>query len=202
MKPIETSYAGCRFRSRTEARWAVVFDALGEQWRYELEGFELSDGTRYLPDFYLPNQRAWIEVKPQLDHREAKWRRFFEDLVEETGFAALASARRRPWNGPTPDRAFMVPSIPDVDDLMPEGAVGPEPVRALAVGGYMLGPGSPHFGWAFGSCLACGRIAIGHVAFESPLGCHEDLVDPEHPAVLDALTRGRQARFEHGESPG
>jgi hypothetical protein len=59
---IETSYAGCRFRSRLEARWAVFFDALGIRWQYEPQGFDL-DGDRYLPDFYLPDQRLWVEVK-------------------------------------------------------------------------------------------------------------------------------------------
>ena len=29
IKPIETIYNGYRFRSRLEARWAVLFDALG-----------------------------------------------------------------------------------------------------------------------------------------------------------------------------
>lgn len=54
MSPIQTAYKGCRFRSRTEARWAVFFDALGIRWEYEPEGFEFADGTRYLPDFWLP----------------------------------------------------------------------------------------------------------------------------------------------------
>jgi hypothetical protein len=39
MRPIETKYKGCRFRSRLEARWAVFFDALGIRWWYEPEGF-------------------------------------------------------------------------------------------------------------------------------------------------------------------
>ncbi len=39
MRPIETKYKGCRFRSRLEARWAVFFDALGLEWWYEPEGF-------------------------------------------------------------------------------------------------------------------------------------------------------------------
>lgn len=51
IKPIETVYKGCRFRSRLEARWAVFFDALGVEWEYEPEGFELPSGRRYLPDF-------------------------------------------------------------------------------------------------------------------------------------------------------
>lgn len=51
VKAIETRYKGYRFRSRTEARWAVFFDALGYSWSYEDEGFSFRDGTHYLPDF-------------------------------------------------------------------------------------------------------------------------------------------------------
>lgn len=64
MKAIETHYKGYRFRSRLEARWAVFFDELGVPWEYEKEGFNLSD-TRYLPDFWLPDQQCWIEIKGQ-----------------------------------------------------------------------------------------------------------------------------------------
>jgi hypothetical protein len=61
IKAIETSYKGYRFRSRLEARWAVFFDALGWEWDYEPEGFELEIATgdgelkhaRYLPDFKM-----------------------------------------------------------------------------------------------------------------------------------------------------
>ena len=63
MKAIETRYKGHRFRSRLEARWAVFFDAMGIDYRYEPEGFNLG-GLWYLPDFYLPKEGMWIEVKP------------------------------------------------------------------------------------------------------------------------------------------
>lgn len=79
IKAIETLYRGYRFRSRLEARWAVFFDVAKIEWRYEPEGFDLG-GVKapnepvdtdaysplwYLPDFYLPNQDCWIEVKPE-----------------------------------------------------------------------------------------------------------------------------------------
>lgn len=65
MKAIETRYAGHRFRSRLEARWAVFFDHLGLEWQYELQGYEVGEsGRRYLPDFYLPQTDTWVEVKP------------------------------------------------------------------------------------------------------------------------------------------
>jgi hypothetical protein len=69
VKPIETTYMGSRFRSRLEARWAVFFDALGITWEYEPEGFQLSDGTWYLPDFRLPtfDGGMWAEVQPHGD---------------------------------------------------------------------------------------------------------------------------------------
>lgn len=65
IKAIPTRYRGYHFRSRLEARWAVFFDALGIEWEYEPEGFELPDGTRYLPDFWLPTIEGgtWVEVK-------------------------------------------------------------------------------------------------------------------------------------------
>ena len=63
MKAIETKYKGYRFRSRLEARWAVFFDALGLQWEYEPEGYDLGEAGWYLPDFYLPECNMWVEIK-------------------------------------------------------------------------------------------------------------------------------------------
>jgi hypothetical protein len=63
-RPIPTSFHGFQFRSRLEARWAVLFDSLRIDYWYEPEGFELPDGSRYLPDFYLPQARLYAEVKP------------------------------------------------------------------------------------------------------------------------------------------
>lgn len=62
IKAIETEYKNYRFRSRLEARWAVFFDTLGIEYQYEKEGFDLN-GTRYLPDFWLPKQDCFIEIK-------------------------------------------------------------------------------------------------------------------------------------------
>lgn len=64
VKPIETEYNGYKFRSRLEARWAVFFDEAGISYEYELEGYEIGDGIKYLPDFYLPEYQLFIEIKP------------------------------------------------------------------------------------------------------------------------------------------
>ena len=62
IKTIETEYNGLRFRSRTEARWAVFFDGAHIPWQYEPEGFEM-EGVRYVPDFWLPAMNSYFEVK-------------------------------------------------------------------------------------------------------------------------------------------
>lgn len=83
---IQTVYAGCYFRSKLEARWAVFFDSLGIRWNYEPEGYKIGgtypsdfDGTSdfeprdvewYLPDFYLPDLETWVEVKGQFGDLE------------------------------------------------------------------------------------------------------------------------------------
>lgn len=69
LRPIETVYQGFRFRSRTEARWAVTFEVAGLTWQYEREGFDLPSGW-YLPDFWIAggvsmSPPMWVEVKGQ-----------------------------------------------------------------------------------------------------------------------------------------
>jgi hypothetical protein len=88
IKAIETRYAGCRFRSRLEARWAVFFDRMSIQWEYEPQGYVIEGAPKvihqargwhaemtvpkpYLPDFWLPIEQLWVEVKgseDELDH--------------------------------------------------------------------------------------------------------------------------------------
>ena len=57
-----TRYAGCLFRSRIEARWAMVFNEIGIDWEYERYVFDTPNGG-YCPDFWLPDHQKWWEVK-------------------------------------------------------------------------------------------------------------------------------------------
>lgn len=63
---VETIYKGNRYRSRTEAKWAVFFDLVKVPYEYEVQGVDLPSG-RYLPDFWLPTQEVWFEVKGSWD---------------------------------------------------------------------------------------------------------------------------------------
>ena len=91
IKAIQTEYNGIKFRSRLEARWAVFFDAVGVKWEYEPEGFDLSNGIRYLPDFLLhgvkgrgssENGDLYIEVKGELkDEDKVKIEKFSVPMI-------------------------------------------------------------------------------------------------------------------------
>lgn len=78
---IETTYKGYLFRSRLEARWAVFLDEAKLDWEYEIEGYKLTNGEWYLPDFWLPTFHGgvYIEVKPSSRSDVSKPRQFVMD---------------------------------------------------------------------------------------------------------------------------
>lgn len=76
---IATEYAGVRFRSRLEAKWAVFFDR--QAWPWEYEPLDL-DG--YIPDFLVRLHRIIaVEVKPLM----------WDDSVRDA--ALIADAQRK-----------------------------------------------------------------------------------------------------------
>ena len=179
IKAIETHYNGYRFRSRLEARWAVFFDALGVDYEYEPEGFDLGDGIYYLPDFYLPEDDVWVEIKgKQLTNEELeKILRFgnakCDILKHGTRLRVLVGQIPDAYGFGDPDGKF-VTVIPCLIYQSPD-----EARRMLEEFGeheQQIGP--------------YGRLIQG-VWF--PNRGDEEL--------LDALVKAKQARFEHGERP-
>jgi hypothetical protein len=86
IKAIETKYKNYLFRSRTEARWAVFFDHARIKWEYEKQGFVL-DNVPYLPDFWLPEAKMWLEVKGDEILPEEK--KLCAALARESGFPCI-----------------------------------------------------------------------------------------------------------------
>lgn len=119
VKALPTTYAGVEFRSRLEARTAMLLDQHGVNWHYEAEGFELSDGTRYLPDFWLPATRTYIEVKGQNAPGVEKAEQFAAEVVGDdwthpTNMVLIATLDRRErwawkwWDGTFIDQGARV----------------------------------------------------------------------------------------------
>lgn len=207
IKAIETHYAGCRFRSRLEARWAVFFDAVGLEWQYEPEGFELPSGW-YLPDFYLPDLRMRVEIKGQKPTRAETSK--IIDLgfaVQETDSACILAgdipreaSRYQPAGDVLSATIWSVMAGPDIKSIMqrfpdppkqvftalnPPEREGTEVIYDMSLGAILTGAvhraATPRNEW---------------ITFDGFLL----FVAPEHAQRLDtALTAARSARFEHGE---
>ena len=210
IKAIETEYKGYKFRSRLEARWAVFFDAMGIEYQYEPEGFErevYGCVYRWLPDFYLPELKVWVEVKggklSDADAEKMSW--ILDDYdCPMDGFTFSAERKISYVRG----GLLLLGDIPEpTGDLVlhtlirhREGLIG-EYVRFKSmVGGYLEIFDSyeaeahdlPKHEWFCGGDVADDNFKFKHESIKSP---------SFYPLVRDAYKKARQARFEHGECP-
>lgn len=100
---IKTPYNGHIFRSKLECRWALFFDWFSIEWKYEPQHFSLVDSIYYLPDFWLPKQECWFEVKgkiPTVNEQEKAAR-----LAKRTGHDVILA-----WGnvGEYPEDSFWI----------------------------------------------------------------------------------------------
>lgn len=56
------TFEGIDYRSKIEAQWAVFFSIVGIEFEYEPGTWTLPD-SRYCPDFYLHDQKCFVEIK-------------------------------------------------------------------------------------------------------------------------------------------
>lgn len=182
IKPIETHYAGCRFRSRLEARWAVFFTTLGVRWEYEPQGY-LLDGKPYLPDFKLTlptDETVFAEVKSsETDEHEGEHVELCRALSRESGHRVLL------LTGPPAHRMYhqFTPQLP-----------------------------SKHFTAAFFQDYEPMLVTADEYWFQCAemdertgvlLFVHDErgLRKSFGQGLVDAVQAARSARFEHGEKP-
>ena len=76
------------FRSAWEANIARYYNFIGVKWEFEPKTFIFNNVTRgsvsYTPDFYLPEEDKWIEVKGWMDGKsKTKLKRFKNQYPEE-----------------------------------------------------------------------------------------------------------------------
>lgn len=225
IKAIETSYKGCRFRSRTEARWAVFMDALGVEWEYEPQGYVLNDGTPYLPDFLVhpgTESEFWLEIKGDFPTREEidKAARLAEGTNKRTYlyFGKVAQPGRglsviRTW-----DEYFAEADTQwqwhDQLGWIINGSeaarwqIGVQPTAFAFMAGKQLRKPRSGFWW-WTDCPHCGKAILklnGQVGWCPAWGDNlPDGVDlypnfaHETSRLQDAYVAARSARFEHGE---
>lgn len=152
LQAIETFYKGYRFRSRMEARWAVLFDALGIVWEFEKEGYDL-DGLWYLPDFWFPELEYWVEVKGTLPENYGTE----EDLAGEEIEKAMRLTEQ------SGNRVFLLCGAIDI-------AQSPVIIGfSFYPDGEVYGDSAEHF--SFARCPVCGLAGIALAGYVRELGC-------------------------------
>jgi hypothetical protein len=170
LKPIETRYKDCRFRSRLEARWAVFFESMKIPWSYEYEGFELPGGARYLPDFLLPKNDIWVEIKPS--NPETGY------LIKLTDFAWNLGKRLLLLRGDSPHPGEFEAELFEYGTVFTDA----EFLDCRRCDGVWIGGD----GWAHSLRCTCSLDRWTY-----PVG---------NDRVLKSLSAARSARFEFGES--
>jgi hypothetical protein len=198
IQPIETTYKGYKFRSRVEARWAVVFDTLDIPWEYEKEGYSLPSGA-YLPDFWLPTvtidgqEGVWFEVKGKYPtHHEYQ----------------LASELRMATNKPVVFAYASIPPAEEIDFVSSDHMIVlhtvPEEDKDYAIQWATENPSGKI--WidepiALAYCDDCGSCAFVYLGYWNRM-CRHFTDDNGRYALpskklRNAYRAGRAARFEH-----
>ncbi|WP_433612556.1 hypothetical protein ACQP2P_01655 [Dactylosporangium sp. CA-139114] len=197
MKAIETHYAGCRFRSRLEARWAHFMDLMGIPWEYEHEGWELPSG-RYLPDFRLPRAKVHLEIKGEFPTR-----REVSLSLELASEACVDGWRFRMLAGDIPRSPSYAPGMPNIPTLPCFIAVARKiPVERIEPLEAVL---QDRHGVRLGKLkgFTVDPEAYKGISIENWI-LKRAFWNAEWTAqdVSAALTKARSVRFEHGETPG
>jgi hypothetical protein len=162
----------------------------------------LDDGTKYLPDFWLPSLKLWVEIKGEVD--------FIENTVSEC----------------SPFASSKVDSCPVLDLMRRFRRCQPWPVACI------VGQPGEHRIWFFGWdmsyssageyednnaiwCVADGHVTLNvHISSPDRDIYSDSLYGPvlphftyarDHRYILEpienALMQARQVRFEHGKKP-
>jgi len=207
IKAIETIYKGFRFRSRLEARWAVFFDKVGIEWQYEAQGFNLPDGTTYLPDFFLPQIRngLWVEIKGQrpTESDGAKMRH----LVNGTNHWGTIRVGEPMNNLLLSDSYFNNQKygyLGEIDDSDHEWA-GIYVLQKHYVPTF-FSPYPDDHPYLFCVCPVCHKIGFEflgrgeRVCDDTGSGDRGKFYSGDHPKIYLAALAARKARFEHHRS--
>lgn len=183
LKAIETHYKGYKFRSRLEARWAVFFDSYGIDYEYEIEGFELENGLRYLPDFYIPSLGVYVEVKPNKGF----------SLVELKKIDAFALGGDNQllliMGSPTNEEMALINrcSVNPLEEYIVENEYGLS--EDEIVGEYI------------GNALEFSLVEFNQNPITNSLTlAYKMRCPPDEVGFKNSLLKAKQARFEHGQS--
>ena len=179
LKAIETVYKGNRYRSRLEARWAVFYETLGIPYEYEPQGYNLGEAGLYLPDFWLPEHKCFVEIK-------GTW----PDSKELAIIEALAVQSGKP--------VFLFVGQIEEFHIQYEESKNGLLLRFSNDADLFTSNGFKYSQYYWTKCELCGKYdisycgVVGYCQDDHRIGAYEN-------SVKIAYLKAKQARFEHGE---
>jgi hypothetical protein len=194
-----------------------LFNYLGIAWEYEPQGFLIPFGNRYeplvpyLPDFWLPAERIWVEVKGGLSDDDltkligATWDGNGLPATPDGGLLNDDIETRREGNpagnrnGP---RLLILGPIPDMKQELPAHHVLCHHKSDVIVGHAVVSPKPQGYGFEYaygGDAIACDSGE----RYPSPCmitgTCQSGIPVAANGGIRAAYSAARSARFEHGE---
>ena len=165
----------------------MLLDAIHADWEYEPEGFDLGDGTYYLPDFRIKARKGAGCRTPEVFYLEVKGVPTKEDGEKCKKFAEhyplLIVGELPRVHG---DCTGTLHDYFNVDD----DGYKEDCIRDSFY--YVDGDKGP--------CLLCASVG-GGVGLYGPDWYWGEEGEPDEKKTIDAYNKARQARFEHGETP-
>lgn len=200
IKAIETVYNGYRFRSRLEARWAVFFDTLGIKYEYEKEGYDLGEAGWYLPDFYFPERKMFVEIKagdPGVDELKKVSELACQHKTTAWLFCGLPSIHEEDFVEMRMITAYGYDFYPYPEDVIESALNDPDEYGGWEKVERIFETGGAAF--SIGGGQSC-HLLIGS---EQNRASSNWALFPsiKYGTWLKASLIARQARFEHGEKP-
>lgn len=206
IKAIETVYNGYRFRSRLEARWAVFFDAANIEYQYEPEGFIGWCDKPYLPDFYLPQFKVYVEVKGTDEDLYSCSAKIGECIdygatdISYKGLLLLGDIPYKLWHFPYFPILTWYKGVVVHTALFDIWEDKPSLYRSDLCNLeylYFNGARLPQIEWAIEAERIPKGISVSpKYISESHSGCYS-----ASSHINECYQKARQARFEHGEMP-
>lgn len=172
-----TWFAENLYRSQIEARWALFFRCMDIPADYEERYFDLG-GIFYRPDFWLPKQNCWIEIKGRLPTKQER--------EKARRLAAQTERVVHSFYGPIPE---------------------PNPEEESWYSGSAIvffpdGTGDEAYWWC--ECPVCGRLGLESEARATNLACGclvriSSRLDRSNyyysPRLLQAYSYAREAEY-------
>jgi hypothetical protein len=193
-------------------------DTLGIEYRYESEGFDL-DGVWYLPDFYLPQQECWLEIKPDIPSPIEREKAI--DLcigkqepvvilagdawhtVKGLGLNPTYGMTRERFNSIYANYAQPIYWLSTAECVSYNPGIARRGKQLYQTWGYDF---EREYGWSivdWGQCVKCalvGMYGMGINPHTREHTCSNKLEsETVTPCIMEAFTAARQARFEHQE---